>query len=241
MAIVSPVRGFLPWRAARSLALKVPNPAVVTDSPCPRALAMVSNTARTAEAASDFESDVLAATFDTRSARFMDAPPIVCGERWSTMRRGLSSLPRFGEPMRDHRGCLPPSRLEDVRQLDAGGDHVLRRADAAKPRLCRAAVSLRHTHDGAANQRLGVAAKPRLCPVDVGGELVERAAERQQRARVLRDVRVLRVVDDRPRSPSGAAARARPSGTLRTRPPRPRRPCPGTAPARPPGRVHSGA
>lgn len=31
--------------------------------------------------------------------------------------------------MRDHRDRPPPSRLEDVRQPDAGGDHVLRRAD----------------------------------------------------------------------------------------------------------------
>ena len=31
----------------------------------------------------------------------MDAAPIACGDGWSTMRRGLSSRSRFGEPMRD--------------------------------------------------------------------------------------------------------------------------------------------
>ena len=58
MAIASPVRGFLPSRAGRSLVVKDPKPAMVTGSPFSRASVIASNTAVTAEAASDFESDV---------------------------------------------------------------------------------------------------------------------------------------------------------------------------------------
>ena len=71
MAMVSPVRGFLPSRGGRSRVEKVPNPAMATVSPQARASAMVANTARTASAATDFDSDVPAATFETSSDRFM--------------------------------------------------------------------------------------------------------------------------------------------------------------------------
>ena len=103
MAIVSPVRGFLPSRAGRSsLVVKVPNPAMVRASPPARASPMLRNTTLTAEAASAFESDGPGATFAMISVRFMSAAPIACGDGWSTRRRGLSSRSRwFGDPLRD--------------------------------------------------------------------------------------------------------------------------------------------
>ena len=82
---------------------------------------MVWKTVPTAKAASDFESDVLAATFAVSPERFMDAAPIACRDGWSTMRRRLSSRSRFGKQMRDRvpvrrrytvmRTCMPSARV----------------------------------------------------------------------------------------------------------------------------------
>ena len=74
-----------------------------------------------AEGAADIESEVLAATFAMSCDRLTDVSPITCGDRWSTMRRGLSRGSRLGEWMRERppvgrrytemRSCIPSARV----------------------------------------------------------------------------------------------------------------------------------
>ena len=89
MVMVSPVRGLRPVRAGRERVEKAPKPAIVTVSPLASASAMAENTALTAAAASDFDSEVLAAT-PTASSRLFIPRPL-----WSPFRRSVSRYRRL--------------------------------------------------------------------------------------------------------------------------------------------------
>ena len=71
ISITSPVRGFLPVRAARVLTSNVPKPTRATLSPSARASEIESTTALTAASASFFESSALAATAATSYVLFI--------------------------------------------------------------------------------------------------------------------------------------------------------------------------
>lgn len=79
--MVAPVRRFLPSHAGPSRVEEVPNPAMVTISLRAGASAMVANSARSADAASNFASDVPAGTFEASFDRFMTGP--LADRRWS--------------------------------------------------------------------------------------------------------------------------------------------------------------
>ena len=80
---------------------------------------MVWHTAPTVEAAADFESGVMAATFAGGVRAVHGCAPIACGDRRSMMRRGLSRRCRLGEPNRERvlrcytvmRTCIPSARV----------------------------------------------------------------------------------------------------------------------------------
>ena len=94
MAMVAPVRGFRPVRGARSRAVKVPNPAMVTVCPAARASAMVPSTVRSADAACEPESDVRAATAEASCVRFSVPRAMEPGEVTLDVARAQLALPR---------------------------------------------------------------------------------------------------------------------------------------------------
>ena len=75
MAMLSPVRGLRPWRAARVLAVKLPKPAMETVSPRVSASATAAKTALTTRSAAAPGMEISAATWDDSSALFMLIPP----------------------------------------------------------------------------------------------------------------------------------------------------------------------
>ena len=71
MAMLSPVRGFRPWRAARILVENVPNPAMLTVSPFASTSLIAENIAFTALSAAALDSEASEATRFDKSDFFM--------------------------------------------------------------------------------------------------------------------------------------------------------------------------
>ena len=74
MAMLSPMAGLRPWRAARLRVAKVPKPAIETGSPRASASAMVANTAAATLSAVALVTEVRVAALDANSLLFMRYP-----------------------------------------------------------------------------------------------------------------------------------------------------------------------
>ena len=96
MATVSPVRGFLPWRAARWWAVNLPKLARLTASPLSSASAMAETRASSAVAASARDNDGRAAVRAPSAVRFTASLRCAFGRRCSNDGCGVVEGPRRG-------------------------------------------------------------------------------------------------------------------------------------------------